>query len=111
MVDSVDLNTVAREDGFRERVSHFLLKKADAVLDEGTPDATELTLAKLLVYPAEANAADAGPIVDRFARLLVTVSAVSTALAANNFDHLTFTDANFETQVNLLWTTYAKSVV
>ncbi len=110
MADSNRLHGVAKSNGWKERVEHFLLKKALAVLVEATPDANELALAKLLIYPK--NTADASPsaVVTHFARLLVTVSAVSVALSGANFDHTAFSDADFETQVNALWINYAKSV-
>ena len=117
MADSNRLHNVAAGNGWKERIEHFLLKKAMAVLLEATPDATELALAKLLLYPTvtapTATTASPSPsaVARHFGQALVTVSAVSSALSGANFDHTAFSDANFETQVNLLWTDYAKSTV
>lgn len=112
MADSNRLHGVAAGNGWKERVEHFLLKKAAAVLVEAAPDANELALAKILIYPSGAEfSVSPSTIVAHFARLLVTVTAVSDALSAGNeFDHTAFSDANFETQVNLLWEDYAKAV-
>ncbi len=111
MADSNRLNGVARENGWRERVEHFLLKRAAAVLVEATPDANELTLSKLLIYPSGVEfSVSPNSVVVHFSRLLVTVSAVSSALISNGFDHTSFSDVNFEAQVNSLWTDYAKAV-
>ena len=110
MVDSIKLQEIARDRGWNERVAHFLVKKAADVLDEASPDANELALAKGLAYPTTTEFGARGrEVVERFSRALVTVTAVASALAPD-FDHLAFTDAQFETQVNALWTTFAKSV-
>lgn len=112
MADSNRLHGVAAGNGWKERVEHFLLKKSAAVLVEAAPDANELALAKILLYPSGAEfSVNPSTIVTHFARILVTVPAVSSALAGNEFDHTTFSDANFETQVNALWTDYALSTV
>jgi len=112
MTDSNRLHGVAADHGWKERVEYFLLKKSLAVLLEATPDANELALAKILLYPDGAEfSVNPSTIITHFARVLITVSVVSDALIGNGFDHTAFSDANFETQVNALWTDYAKSTV
>ena len=110
MADSNRLHGVAAGNGWKERVEHFLLKKSLSVLSEATPDANELSLAKIMLYPLDAALANPSTIVVHFSRLLVTVTIVSDALVSENFDHTAFSDANFEAQVNLLWPKYAKAV-
>lgn len=111
MADSNRLNDVARDNGFRERTKFFLAKKAVAVINEATPDANELSLAKTLLYPADTNNASFEGITDQFAQGVVTVTVVANALIAADFQHTAFTDTDFETQVNIFWSTYAKSIV
>ncbi len=110
MADSNRLHGVAAGNGWKQRVEHFLLKKAAEVLVEATPDANELALAKILIYPVDTAPASPSAIVTHFARMLVTVTVVSDALVSEDFDHTAFSDANFEMQVNLLWEDYAKAV-
>ena len=110
MVDSVELLSVANDAGFRKRIQYFMCKKARAVLAEVTPDANELILAKLMLFPATTNSASVDGVVGDFACGVVTVDAIANALIANGFQHTAFADATFETQVNNFWPTYAKSV-
>ena len=110
MADSDQLVGVSEENGFLRRTGHFLLNKAQAVVSAATPDANELTLAKLLIDPDGSSAVSVQSVTRNFARVLVTDDTVATALASNDFKHTAFTDVNFEAAVNALWPEYAKSV-
>ena len=112
MADSLKLLEVARDRGFQLKIKHFLQKKSLSVLTAGSP-ANDLILAKSIAYSGAAGGDQVGEIVDRFAHLIVTVSAVATALENTTppYDHRDFADAGFETQVNSLWTEYVKAVI
>jgi hypothetical protein len=112
MADAIKLIGVAEDRGFQLKVEHFLKKKAVAILIAGSP-ANDLVLAKSIAYSGAPGGGESSQIVNRFSHMLVTVSAVATALEGTTppYDHKQFADATFETQVNNLWPTYVNAVI
>ena len=113
MADSIKLASVADDTGFKLRVAHFLQKKAASILVAGSPAPAELVLAKAVAFSGAPEGDQESQIVARFARMIVTVAAVANALATTTppYAHTQFSEADFETQVNNLWPTYAKAVI
>lgn len=104
MAEAVKLINVADDAGLQFRVAYFLVKQSAVILDAASPDPNQLTLAKdVSLNGGMTHAPD-------FARMLVTVDAVATALETAGYQHTAFDDAQLETQVNALWPTYAKAL-
>ncbi len=112
MAEALKLVNVAEDRGFQLKVEHFLKKKAIAILIAGSP-ANDLILAKSISYSGAPGGGELNQIIDRFSHMLVTVTAVATALEGTSpsYDHREFSDATFEAQVNSLWPTYVKAVI
>ena len=113
MADALKLTEVARNSGFKIKIAHFLQNKATEVLKDAGAAANDLILAKSISYSGAPGGDQLRGIVDRFAQMIVTVDAVSDALAATTppYDHTKFADAAFEAQVDILWDTYVKAVI
>jgi len=102
MADALKLTEVATDKGFKRRIAYFMTNKALLVLQDGTPDANDLALAKLITQ----NGVDT--YVAEFSIMIVTIDSVANALDTANYDHTTVADSAIETGVNAMYPDFAK---
>lgn len=103
MPDALKLTEVATDKGFKRRIAYFLSNKTLSVLEDTSPDATDLALAKLLTVGIEAYVAS-------FSLMIVTIDAAANALEAAGYDHTQVADSAIESVVNSMFSSFAKGV-